>query len=1154
MKYSRTALKILKARYLSVLRKCVLINAGLFVLAMPAAAAQYDFDKFNDFKTEWEKDTEGDIFNLTGNLTADSSLKDRDKNFTINGNNYIFDLNGQNAKIQHYSASGTINDLKIKNAKNTAIDISSGNGSIDNVVLENNVADTETDASVINVGRYAKLLNLTNSTIQYNNGRAIYVSGDPGTIWTVENINNTSFFNNHAGEGKNGGAIFMERTSSANEINADFIYNEAWDGGAIYVKRNKASGWGYEAASISSLKGNFEGNTAYGSGGAIYNQGTINSLQGKFIGNSAENQGGAIYNTELNSYRASLNIQSSSENNTLFRGNRDANGSNAIYNNKADITLSAGKDSFIIFDDAVSGNEGSINISGSGTVEFNNTVSGNNINLNDGILKLGSYAGGNVNGQMVAASNGNFDNTVNFNVNGGQLNLQDEAIRSTNLGNLNLTTDLQVDVDIALAGAQIDNITADSFADNGHQINISELQIIEDSDKNITEIKLPENSLYNLSSLKNTAITVGDKVKNNYLMTYNDGILKFGNDKSLETAVQFENADCSFVMGEDETLTGNLGVLTGSALSISSAGHSVNGNGFSGIEINRGQELNILDTSFKGFDGAAIDNNGILQIAAKTYDITFDSEISGNGIINADGQQTLVLNKKVSAKEFNLLSGDLKLGNGNVLNGVENFKVENGVFDIVLNQVKLQNATFEQDSTLAVNVNNTENGLLSVENLTVKDGATLKATLAQGLVDEASGPKEFTLIEAENWIEGDNFTPVQDNNMYRFERGENNGKYVVSLTQTAEEVSQGAGGTRNNAGTAQAWVDGEGFSEGSTEQKIADRLAGLAQNNSEKFNQALTALAPEVSPVVKTIMSDHNNQVFSAISTRMTGGSFGMAVEGKASGDSRIERGALWAQLLANKTNFSGNHKTSGFDSKSTGAALGAEKYISESIKTGLGYAYTNGDIDSFMRDTDVDTHTVFAYGEYKPSNWFANGMVAYSFSDYEERKHVAGDSYKAKYDVDSLGLQVMGGYDAAFSKVKLTPQAGLRYNNIHRDSYTDSAGQNVAGDKMDILTSVAGIKLYKEFETDNGSVWKPEARLAITYDLISDKENAVVSLANGSSYFVEGERLDRFGIEFGARVTAEIKDKIEFSLGYEGKFRDNYEDHTGLLNAKYKF
>ena len=106
----------------------------------------------------------------------------------------------------------------------------------------------------------------------------------------------------------------------------------------------------------------------------------------------------------------------------------------------------------------------------------------------------------------------------------------------------------------------------------------------------------------------------------------------------------------------------------------------------------------------------------------------------------------------------------------------------------------------------------------------------------------------------------------------------------------------------------------------------------------------------------------------------------------------------------------------------------------------------------------------------------------------------------------------------------------------------------------MDILTSVAGIKLYKEFETDNGSVWKPEARLAITYDLISDKENAVVSLANGSSYFVEGERLDRFGIEFGARVTAEIKDKIEFSLGYEGKFRDNYEDHTGLLNAKYKF
>ena len=42
--------------------------------------------------------------------------------------------------------------------------------------------------------------------------------------------------------------------------------------------------------------------------------------------------------------------------------------------------------------------------------------------------------------------------------------------------------------------------------------------------------------------------------------------------------------------------------------------------------------------------------------------------------------------------------------------------------------------------------------------------------------------------------------------------------------------------------------------------------------------------------------------------------------------------------------------------------------------------------------------------------------------------------------------------------------------------------------------------------------------------------------------------------MEFGAGITAEVNDNVELSLGYEGKFREDYQDHTGLINAKYKF
>ena len=31
-------------------------------------------------------------------------------------------------------------------------------------------------------------------------------------------------------------------------------------------------------------------------------------------------------------------------------------------------------------------------------------------------------------------------------------------------------------------------------------------------------------------------------------------------------------------------------------------------------------------------------------------------------------------------------------------------------------------------------------------------------------------------------------------------------------------------------------------------------------------------------------------------------------------------------------------------------------------------------------------------------------------------------------------------------------------------------------------------------------------------------------------------------------------QDILEFSVGYEGQFKEDYQDHTCMLNAKYKF
>jgi outer membrane autotransporter protein len=73
-------------------------------------------------------------------------------------------------------------------------------------------------------------------------------------------------------------------------------------------------------------------------------------------------------------------------------------------------------------------------------------------------------------------------------------------------------------------------------------------------------------------------------------------------------------------------------------------------------------------------------------------------------------------------------------------------------------------------------------------------------------------------------------------------------------------------------------------------------------------------------------------------------------------------------------------------------------------------------------------------------------------------------------------------------------------------------------------------------------------------YDVISDSDDAVVSLPNGTSYTVDGKSMPRFGVEIGIGSTVVLNDNTEIGVGYEAKFRKHYQDHSGWIDFKYAF
>lgn len=147
---------------------------------------------------------------------------------------------------------------------------------------------------IYNSGKIYGIEGSFNANVSDVNGGGIY----NGTEATIDSIKG-KFESNLS---VNGGGIYNSGYITGNEttpaIEADFINNDAWngDGGGIY---NDTSG------RIGAIKGDFTGNNATpkleninkGDGAAIYNKGIINSLNGDFTNNSAYKSGGAIYNT-----------------------------------------------------------------------------------------------------------------------------------------------------------------------------------------------------------------------------------------------------------------------------------------------------------------------------------------------------------------------------------------------------------------------------------------------------------------------------------------------------------------------------------------------------------------------------------------------------------------------------------------------------------------------------------------------------------------------------------------------------------------------------------------------------------------------------------------------------------------------------------------
>ncbi|MFQ6702938.1 MAG: autotransporter domain-containing protein [Alphaproteobacteria bacterium] len=1054
-------------------------------------------------------------------------------NNVITGNNDGAAINvAANGTLKIDGATFTNNDSHDGGGYGGAI-WNKGSADIKNAVFSNNVAVS--GGAVGGSSSSTGVLSVSGGTFTNNHAR-----DDGGAIAAFKSLKITdSLFENNT-------AMYLPDEDGEYTVKQS-TDNNPIGGGALALGAESES----EIASISGTT--FKNNRSGHNGGAIGtrlaqntdDEAAFNSNSAKldvaatFIENFAENNGGAIYNTFYTDNDAGKGDGVTVSG--VFTGNKAGNAGGAIFNDGA---LDANKKGAVMtvkgatFDRNVADNSGgAIYNTGALTIENsdfsgNKSISGNGEGgaiYNQGDVKIAKaefednkasvYGGAISNRATMTIQDAKFEENISYGDYGG-------ALYNSKSGNIET-------LDADFSGNKTVN---EGFAAGGAIANIGKI-----GDVNAAFGGNTVNASGEGASAKGGAIytyagstidsLVADFINN---QAYSDGESIGGAVVNDGKIAKLHQAGKGFISNTSEgVVDGWAGALYNSEKAVISdlaanfASNTVTGGAqaFGGALVNKG--------TIEGLSGTFVNN---VAVATSRDGKAFGGAIYNEGIIN------FVDDVVFSGNVANGSANDIhNLGTLNITDGTTTFGggvSGNGTLTLAQGAtLDIGTSLIHQDSidlygTVKVSLLNAGNddkrapnyGKFHSDDITVDLGAKFELSVGAVGTYNIWGAAE---VAKDQVFVGD---------IYEIAEMDANGVRIV--TKSVDEIAETVGISTQAAGAVAGLANAN---SGKAHQVSLALQEALNAGDAEYVERETKKLNPTDKPVAQAAATSVQNQVLALTAGRMAGG----VPMGRAGGDESSQENGFWIQGLFNKSKMGDD-----FHGYTRGVALGADTLIDRKWTIGGGLATNNSDVHADGSHTDIDSKTVFLYGQYKPNNWFVNATATYNMAEYTEHKNSGGIALMDTYDVDSYGVQVMTGYDFTPG---ITTEAGVRYLNVSQDAYTQESGFQVGAVDTKFLSGVAGLKYAFAIENDWAIQLRPELRAAATYDFVSDDAYATVVMPGVASYQVETERLSRMGGEFGIGLTAQYKG-MEVSLMYDLDLHRDYTSQTGMIKFRGRF
>lgn len=568
------------------------------------------------------------------------------------------------------------------------------------------------------------------------------------------------------------------------------------------------------------------------------------------------------------------------------------------------------------------------------------------------------------------------------------------------------------------------------------------------------------------------------------------------------------------------------------------------------------------------FDGVTeFENTSITRIGAGDR---ADVNIFGGATVRAKGNVTFDVDTlRVGAQEIQQRRGtpqvatlSVAAGSSIHIGGDVTF-ASGGRFTVGIDEPAQQEKVLVQQATERTN------GFLFGGRITFEDGSQIYADVTRGIELTDGARLQIASASSDGGIH-DNGVSVYDNTaLFDFSHeidSDNNALYlIVERVLTAAQATDNKNGRTNAKSIAEA-ID-RFIENAPADNPIVVYLSQfpLEEQEAQLYKLVQDSLPSEAgSDGSSTVVT--SDMVVDLIIDRLNAGGMGVADlggdTGVAAGDTMLGgyyKLALWGRIGGAKAEYTPSN-INGFDSDTFAATLGIDGEFMPHFRAGIAAYYSNTDVDENGAGANssqtIQSYGALLYGTYRPADYYITGTLGFGLNNYDSSRLALGGANVADYDGTQFMARAEVGKILTYGKWEVTPNAGLRYNYVSIDSYTETGPlpTSVGGQDLTSVRASLGAGVRYTHELENGAKLIPEFYVRGLEELADPNEAITGSIVGGGTFVSQSQERDRFSYAAGAGLTYELDEKVSFRLLYDGEFQSDYQEHALTAAIRFEF